>query len=94
MEGDKTTTPEEVQLRALFVGLSGAGKTTALYKLKLGELVTAKPTEGFQVETFSFQGVEYTGNSDFSSEAALWLLMFSSLGCGWCESGAMEILHR
>jgi ADP-ribosylation factor protein 6 len=33
-------------------GLSGAGKTTILYLLKIGEKVTTIPTIGFNVETF------------------------------------------
>jgi ADP-ribosylation factor protein 1 len=33
------------------VGLDAAGKTTILYKLKLGEIVTTIPTIGFNVET-------------------------------------------
>ena len=35
------------------VGLDAAGKTTILYKLKLGEVVTTIPTIGFNVETAS-----------------------------------------
>ena len=33
------------------LGLDNAGKTTVLYKLKLGEVVTTIPTIGFNVET-------------------------------------------
>jgi GTPase SAR1 family protein len=36
--------------RILMVGLDNAGKTTVLYKLKLGEVVTTIPTVGFNVE--------------------------------------------
>ena len=36
--------------RILLLGLDAAGKTTILYKLKLGELVTTIPTIGFNVE--------------------------------------------
>lgn len=35
-----------VQVRILMVGLDAAGKTTILYKLKLGEIVTTIPTIG------------------------------------------------
>ena len=38
-------------VRILMVGLDAAGKTTILYKLKLGEIVTTIPTIGFNVET-------------------------------------------
>jgi len=34
----------------LMVGLDAAGKTTILYKLKLGEVVSTIPTIGFNVE--------------------------------------------
>ena len=37
--------------RILMLGLDGAGKTTVLYKLKLGEVVASVPTIGFNVET-------------------------------------------
>ena len=37
--------------RILILGLDAAGKTTILYKLKLGEVVTTIPTVGFNVET-------------------------------------------
>ena len=33
-------------MRILMVGLDAAGKTTILYKLKLGEVVTTIPTIG------------------------------------------------
>ena len=34
------------EMRILMVGLDAAGKTTILYKLKLGEVVTTIPTIG------------------------------------------------
>lgn len=34
------------EMRILMVGLDAAGKTTILYKLKLGEIVTTIPTIG------------------------------------------------
>ena len=37
--------------RLLMVGLDAAGKSTILYKLKLGEVVNVIPTIGFNVET-------------------------------------------
>ncbi|XP_057595454.1 ADP-ribosylation factor 1-like isoform X1 [Hippopotamus amphibius kiboko] len=38
------------EMRLLMVGLDAPGKTTILYKLKLGEIVTTIPTLGFNVE--------------------------------------------
>uniref|UniRef100_A0A6I8N719 Uncharacterized protein n=1 Tax=Ornithorhynchus anatinus TaxID=9258 RepID=A0A6I8N719_ORNAN len=37
------------QMRILMVGLDAAGKTTILYKLKLGEIVTTIPTIGKKI---------------------------------------------
>lgn len=37
------------EMRILMVGLDAAGKTTILYKLKLGEIVTTIPTIGEEV---------------------------------------------
>lgn len=39
-----------LEVRVLMVGLDAAGKTTVLYRLKLGEVVTTIPTIGFNVE--------------------------------------------
>ena len=41
-------------VRILMVGLDAAGKTTIMYKLKLGEIVTTIPTIGFNVETVEY----------------------------------------
>ncbi|XP_067861382.1 ADP-ribosylation factor 5 [Heptranchias perlo] len=48
------------QMRILMVGLDAAGKTTILYKLKLGEIVTTIPTIGFNVETVEFKNICFT----------------------------------
>ena len=37
------------EMRILMVGLDDAGKTTILYKVKLGEVVTTIPTTDFYV---------------------------------------------
>jgi small GTP-binding protein len=44
------------ETRVLMLGLDAAGKTTVLYKLKLGEHVTTIPTIGFNVETIEYKG--------------------------------------
>eukprot|EP00930_Biecheleria_cincta_P061303 TRINITY_DN4687_c0_g1_i1.p1 TRINITY_DN4687_c0_g1~~TRINITY_DN4687_c0_g1_i1.p1 ORF type:complete len:237 (-),score=44.00 TRINITY_DN4687_c0_g1_i1:223-933(-) len=46
--------------RLLMCGLDAAGKTTVLYKLKLGEVVTTIPTIGFNVETVDYQLTSFT----------------------------------
>lgn len=48
------------ELRILMVGLDAAGKTTILFKLKLGESVTTIPTIGFNVETLDYNGTMFT----------------------------------
>mmetsp|Transcript_15013 Transcript_15013/g.30831 ORF Transcript_15013/g.30831 Transcript_15013/m.30831 type:complete len:221 (-) Transcript_15013:192-854(-) len=47
-------------MRFLIQGLDAAGKTTILYKMKLGEVVTTIPTIGFNVETIEFKNVTMT----------------------------------
>ncbi|PIO66951.1 hypothetical protein TELCIR_11317 [Teladorsagia circumcincta] len=42
------------------VGLDNAGKTTVLYKLKLGEIITTIPTIGFNLETVEYRNVSFT----------------------------------
>ncbi|XP_039156391.1 ADP-ribosylation factor 1-like [Eucalyptus grandis] len=48
------------QTRILIVGLDGAGKTTILHKLKLGEVVITTPASGFNVETVEYKNVIFT----------------------------------
>lgn len=46
--------------RILMVGLDSAGKTTILYRLKLGDIVSTIPTIGFNVETVKYKNVSFT----------------------------------
>lgn len=46
--------------RILLLGLDAAGKTTVLYKLRLGETVNTIPTIGFNVETVQYKNIEFT----------------------------------
>ncbi|EJD39140.1 ADP-ribosylation factor 2-like protein [Auricularia subglabra TFB-10046 SS5] len=46
--------------RILMAGLDGAGKTTILFKLKLGEVVKTVPTIGFNVETVQYKNISFT----------------------------------
>merc|ERR1712232_1238841 len=48
------------EIRILMVGLDAAGKTTILYKLKLGTVVTTIPTIGFNVETVEYKNISFT----------------------------------
>jgi len=47
------------EMRILMLGLDSAGKTTILYKLKLGQPVSTIPTVGFNVETVSYRNVKF-----------------------------------
>ena len=50
------------EMRILMVGLDAAGKTTILYKLKLGEIVTTIPTIGTW-KFLALRGVAFFGPS-------------------------------
>jgi len=47
-------------VRILMVGLDAAGKTTILYKLKLGESINTIPTIGFNVEQVAYKNISFT----------------------------------
>ncbi|MEQ2232827.1 hypothetical protein ILYODFUR_015448, partial [Ilyodon furcidens] len=47
-------------VRILMVGLDGAGKTSLLYRLKLGEAVNTIPTIGFNLETVEYKNISFT----------------------------------
>jgi len=46
-------------MRILILGLDGAGKTTILYRLQVGEVVTTIPTIGFNVEQVSYKNLKF-----------------------------------
>ena len=48
------------EARILMLGLDGAGKTTILYQLKLGETVKTIPTIGFNFETIDYKNFNFT----------------------------------
>lgn len=48
------------EYRLLMLGLDAAGKTTLLYKLKLGEIRHAIPTIGFNVESVQYKNIMFT----------------------------------
>eukprot|EP01084_Bolivina_argentea_P273488 465878_1 len=54
----KLISPKEQ--RILMIGLDNAGKTTILYKLKLGEVRETVPTIGFNVETVQYKNIAFT----------------------------------
>jgi ADP-ribosylation factor 1/2 len=48
------------ETRLVMIGLDAAGKTTLLYKMKLGEVLTTIPTIGFNVETVEYKNLNMT----------------------------------
>ncbi|TRY99201.1 hypothetical protein DNTS_029858 [Danionella cerebrum] len=46
-------------MRTLILDLEGAGKTTILYRLQVGEVVTTIPTIGFNVETVTYKNLKF-----------------------------------
>lgn len=59
MDGGASFTAEPRVLLGGRVGLDAAGKTTVLYKLKLGEVVTTIPTIGFNVESLVYKNLSF-----------------------------------
>jgi small GTP-binding protein len=45
--------------RILMLGLDAAGKTTILYKLKLGEVILSPPTIGFNMESVEYKNIKF-----------------------------------
>eukprot|EP01084_Bolivina_argentea_P240045 403360_1 len=50
----------KTELNAMMVGFDDAGKTTILYKLKLGETITTIPTNGIIVESVQHKNATFT----------------------------------
>ncbi|XBW37463.1 hypothetical protein QEN19_003045 [Hanseniaspora menglaensis] len=48
------------ELKVIMCGLDNAGKTTILYKLKIGEVIKTIPTIGFNVESVKYRNVTFT----------------------------------
>ena len=48
------------EMRILMVGLDASGKTSILYRLKLGKPKKTIPTIGFNVETLEYKNIAFT----------------------------------
>lgn len=64
------TSSIKTDAKIIILGLDGVGKTTLLYKLKLGEVVSTFPTEGFNYEHAEFKNIrlsiwDLSGQSSF-----------------------------
>lgn len=62
------------EMRILMVGLDAAGKTTILYKLKLGEVVTTIPTIGKLVRRFH---VRYFSEKDLRGSGVVFFRVYA-----------------
>ncbi|RKP06787.1 ADP-ribosylation factor family-domain-containing protein [Thamnocephalis sphaerospora] len=49
----------EKEVRILILGLDGAGKTTILYRMQLGEVISTIPTIGFNMETVTYKNIKF-----------------------------------
>ena len=49
----------EKEARILVLGLDNAGKTTILYRLQVGAVVSTIPTIGFNVETVTYKNIKF-----------------------------------
>jgi len=47
-------------MRILMLGLDAVGKSTILFKLKLGEVISTVPTIGFNVESVEYKNINFT----------------------------------
>ena len=48
------------EMRILMLGLDNSGKTSILYRLKLGKPKNTIPTIGFNVETLEYKNIAFT----------------------------------
>jgi len=55
----KSLFERKTNARILMLGLDAAGKTTCLYKLKLGEHINTIPTIGFNVEQLEYKNINF-----------------------------------
>jgi len=49
----------DTEARILVLGLDNAGKTTILYRMQVGEVVSTIPTIGFNVETVTYKNIKF-----------------------------------
>ncbi|RLN07677.1 ADP-ribosylation factor 1-like 2 [Panicum miliaceum] len=68
------------EMRVVMLGLDAAGKTTILYRLHMGEVLSTVPTVGFNVEKVQYKNVVFTvwdvgGQEKFRS---LWKMYLSN----------------
>ncbi len=47
------------ECRIVMLGFDGAGKTTILYNLKVGEVIQSVPTIGFNMEVVEYKNIKF-----------------------------------
>ncbi|KAI5833498.1 ARF/SAR superfamily [Schizophyllum commune Tattone D] len=62
---------KDQDVRILMLGLDSAGKTTILYRLQIGEVVSTIPTIGFNVETVQYKNIKPYWRCYFPNTAAI-----------------------
>jgi ADP-ribosylation factor-like protein 5B len=74
------------EYKLVVVGLDNAGKTTTLYKLHLGEAVTAAPTIGSNVEEVVFKNLRFEVSSPSPGPPPLCLSFLPPAGPQWAAT--------
>jgi GTPase SAR1 family protein len=64
------------EYKIVVVGLDNAGKTTTLYKLHLGEVVTTNPTVGSNVEELVYKNIRFEVSSFTYPSQFYYMLLF------------------
>eukprot|EP00357_Protocruzia_adherens_P024060 CAMPEP_0114989774 /NCGR_PEP_ID=MMETSP0216-20121206/10389_1 /TAXON_ID=223996 /ORGANISM="Protocruzia adherens, Strain Boccale" /LENGTH=183 /DNA_ID=CAMNT_0002352799 /DNA_START=46 /DNA_END=597 /DNA_ORIENTATION=- len=72
-------TKSKKERRILILGLDGAGKSSIMFQLKLGEFVETVPTIGLNVETIEFKNLELTIWDVGGQVRTLWKHYYSNI---------------
>ena len=72
-------------LRRTKAGWNPSGKTTILYRLQIGEVVTTIPTIGFNVETVQYKNIKFQVSSTLSSFLTAYAETLRITRCGIWE---------
>lgn len=68
------------EMRILMLGLDGAGKSTVLYRLKLGDVVCTIPTFGLNVESLEYKNLKFQVVGGGEKERKVWTSC-----CSWAH---------
>ena len=71
------------EVRVLILGLDNAGKTTILYKLQMGEVVTTVPTIGRDAELRRSLGLGIRPTARDSARVSLWACLLVAGSLSW-----------